>query len=215
MTTVTGKYLPWHFIGWVCSTVGLGLFSMLDAETTLGEWVGYEVIYGFGFGVLFTTFLPAILAALSDKDVAVATATWIFIRNLGAIWGIAIPAAIFNTHADQLASSISSEEIRSFLVSGGAYEHGTAAFVKSFKSDPTLHAAIVQLYTKSLSLVWKVSVVFGGLGFLLSFFVQQLELRKEMETEFGLADKSTEQAMSHPGHSNLVASGDRDVTVPR
>ncbi|KAF6825938.1 multidrug resistance protein fnx1 [Colletotrichum musicola] len=190
-TTVTGKYKLWHFVGWALTAVGLGLFALLDERSPLGWSVGFQVVFGFGFGVLFTTFLPALLASLSDADVAVATATWIFVRNLGSIWGIAIPAAVFNTRADQLAAVLPDAGLREMLVRGGAYEHATAAFVGLFRGVPKLYGMIVDLYASSLRLVWLVSIGFAALGFLLSFFVKGLELRKTNDTEFGL---STSQA---------------------
>ncbi|KAF6813796.1 major facilitator superfamily transporter [Colletotrichum plurivorum] len=186
-TTVTGKYRPWHFVGWALTAVGLGLFALLDERSPLGWSVGFQVVFGFGFGVLFTTFLPALLASLSDADVAVATATWIFVRNLGSIWGIAIPAAVFNTRADRLAAALPDAALREMLVRGGAYEHATAAFVGLFRDVPELYGMIVDLYASSLRLVWLVSMGFAVLGFLLSFLVKGLELRKTNDTEFGLS----------------------------
>ncbi|KAL0932247.1 major facilitator superfamily transporter [Colletotrichum truncatum] len=190
LTTVTGSYRPWHFVGWAITAVALGLFTLLDADSSLGYSVGFQVLFGFGFGVLFTTFLPALLAGLSDKDVAVATATWIFIRNLGSIWGIAIPAAVFNTRADQMAQVFPDESLRTLLLKGGAYEHATKAFLDLFRKTPEVYDVIVDLYVKSLKLVWQVAIGFAVLGFLLSFLVQNLELRKTNDTEFGLGPTS-------------------------
>lgn len=190
LTTATGKYLYWHWIGWALMSIGAGLFTLLDAQSTTGQWVGFQVVYGFGIGVIFTTQLPAILASLEENDVAIASATWIFIRNLGSIWGTAIPSAVFNTRADEIAAGLP-EQIRGLLIRGGAYEHATAAFVNNFKDTPALFNAIIDLYSRSLQLVWYVSIAFCVLGFFLSFLMESLELTTEHHTEWGLEDKDT------------------------
>ncbi|KAH8655371.1 major facilitator superfamily protein [Xylariales sp. PMI_506] len=189
LTTLIGKYLHWHFIGWTLMSVGAGLLTLLDAGSSMGYWVGFQVVLGFGIGVIFTTQLPAILASLAEGDVASASATWIFIRNLGSIWGMAIPAAVFNTHANELAAGLE-EDVRVLLINGGAYEHATKAFMDSFKQNPTLYSALLNMYTTSLKKVWQVSIAFCVLGFLLSFLMKNLELRKENNTEWGLEDKT-------------------------
>lgn len=185
LTTITGKYLHWHFIGWSFMSIGAGLFSILDAESSTGYWVGFQIVFGFGLGVTFTTQLPAILASLDESDAATASATWIFIRNLGSIWGMAIPAAIFNTHANEIAAGLA-DDVEKLLINGGAYEHATKAFVDSFAAYPALHSVVLNLYTTSLALVWHTAIAFCLLGFLLSFLMKNLELRKEHNTEWGL-----------------------------
>lgn len=190
LTSTTGKYLHWHYIGWALTTVSAGLFTLMNDSSPAGYWVGFQILFGAGFGVVFTTQLPALLAALDEKDVAVASATWIFIRNLGAIWGMAVPSSVFNTHADSFAKSrIADDSVRVLLVNGGAYEHATSAFVASFKENPELHRLVLDLYASSLRVVWLALVGFSGLGFLLCFFIKPLELRTELNTEYGLEAK--------------------------
>jgi MFS family permease len=198
LTTATGKYIYWHWIGWALMSIGAGLFTLLDAQSSTGHWVGFQIVFGFGIGVIFTTQLPAILASLEESDVAIASATWIFIRNLGSIWGTAIPSAVFNTRANELAARLP-EHVRSLLIRGGAYEHATAAFVNSFKENPTLFDAVVNLYSSSLQLVWQVSIAFCVLGFFLSFAMKGLELTTEHHTEWGLESAEKGRANDNTG----------------
>jgi hypothetical protein len=147
---------------------------------------------------VFTSCLPPILASLPDWDVATATGTWTFIRNFGSIWGIAIPAAVFNTRANHLASHISDPSVRALLVNGGAYEHATKTFMNTLSSDPVVKSAVLRLYVDSLKIVLQVSIAFAGLGFLISFFVPSITLREELNTEYGLADPSSEKKTEVP-----------------
>ncbi|KAH7305290.1 major facilitator superfamily transporter [Stachybotrys elegans] len=191
LTTLTGKYLHWHIGGWLLMSVGVGLFSILDDQSSTGHWMGFQIIFGVGMGTIFTTQLPAILASLQERDVAIASATWIFIRNLGSIWGTAISAAVFNTRADELAAGLVGP-VRDFLVRGGAYEHATEAFLNMFRDQPQLYEAILHLYSSSLQLVWQVSIGFCVLGFLFSLLIKNLELTQEHHTDWGLEEASKE-----------------------
>lgn len=76
------------------------------------------------------------------------------------------------------------------LLSGGqAYEHATSSFLGSFDNRPVLRDRIVSVYADSLKLMWEVAVAMSGLGFSLVFVEKQVELRTNMETEFGLQEK--------------------------
>ncbi|KAM5344957.1 hypothetical protein ACJ41O_010819 [Fusarium nematophilum] len=199
--TQTGKYRLWHFSGFVLMSIACGLFTLLDEQSSMGRWVGFQILFGFGTGVVFTSTLPPILASLPDSDVAVATGAWTFIRNFGSIWGVAIPAAVFNNHVNHAAPRISDEGVRALLVDGGAYEHATQYFLRSLDPYPELKAEVVQTYLNGLKVVWQVSIAFCLLGFLLCFFVRSLTLRDELNTEYGLQEKtgSTEMGSTEEG----------------
>ncbi|KAJ5971598.1 MFS general substrate transporter [Penicillium vulpinum] len=191
MITKTGKYRVWHFSGFLLMTLGCGLFTLLDENSSTGRWTGFQILFGVGTGVVFTSVLPPILACLDESDVATATATWTFLRNFGSIWGTAIPAAVFNTRANDMLSSIANKQAQALLVNGGAYEHATKAFMETFRGDPSLLAAIKHLYVVSLKEVWQVSIAFSGVGFLLAFLVRSYTLRDQLNTEYGLNTEKT------------------------
>ncbi|KAI8716446.1 hypothetical protein NCS52_00938500 [Fusarium sp. LHS14.1] len=194
--TKTGKYRIWHFVGFALMSISCGLFTLLDDKSSIGRWVGFQLLFGFGTGFVFTSCLPPILASLPDSDVATATGAWTFLRNFGSIWGIAIPAAAFNTRVNSSLDKVSDGSVRAMLVNGGAYEHATKTFVQAFNNTPRLKAEIVQVYMDGLKLVWQVSIAFSVLGFVLAFLVKSLTLRDELNTEYGLEEKETTKEKS-------------------
>lgn len=186
LLTKFGKYKQLHLIGFAVCTIGLGLFTLLDASSTTAEWVIFQMITGGGSGFVLNTLLPACQAGLMESDQAAATATWSFVRSFGSIWGVAIPAAIFNTKFGQLSYRIGDPSARALLSKGHAYQYASAAFVNSFQ-EPT-RSQIVGVYINSLKLVWQISIVFSGVAFLFVFLERQIVLRTELDTEFGLAN---------------------------
>lgn len=47
-----GRYKPSILVGWVLLMVGCGILSLLRADDTIAQWVGYQFIVAAGVGVL-------------------------------------------------------------------------------------------------------------------------------------------------------------------
>lgn len=45
-----GYYLPWSIVSAVLTSVGCGLISTWSPTTSIGEWIGYQIILGVGRG---------------------------------------------------------------------------------------------------------------------------------------------------------------------
>src|SRR5437868_4949591 len=90
--TRTGKYKLLHLVGTVLMAAGLAGFTALDPSSSTARWVCLQLIASLGNGILATSLLPAVQAALTDEDNAVSTSIWAYIRSYGAIWGVTIPA---------------------------------------------------------------------------------------------------------------------------
>lgn len=202
-----GRYKPFHIAGFSVITLGLGLFCLLDRKSSMAAWVmvraptsspfprkhqtnphvqvQFTVAVGSGFSL--STLLPAVQAKLSDADTAAATATWAFVRQFGVVWGVSVPAAIFNSRVETLLPRISSLTVRQALDHGAAYDHGTKAYIGQFQ-DP-LRSEIVGVYEDSLQLVWIFATAMAGLGFLLVFLEEEVSLRTENTGDFGMDKK--------------------------
>lgn len=185
--TKFGRYKQLHFFGFALMAVGLGLFSILDANSPTVEWVLFQVLGGGGSGMILNTLLPAFQAGLAESDQAAATASWAFIRSFGNVWGVAIPAAIFNNRFENLSYRISDPSVRNSLTAGRAYESATSVFVNSFHG--ALRQEIISVYSDALKLVWEIAIVFAGIAFFLVFLEKEIKLRTELDTEFGLVEK--------------------------
>jgi len=202
LLTKFGRYKPLHLFGFAVSTVGLGLFTLFDANTSMAAWVIFQIVGGAGSGFILNTLLPACQAGLLESDQAAATATWSFIRSFGSIWGVAIPAAIFNNRFEKLSYRISDPAVRDLLSAGHAYQYASASFVNSYPS--VVREQIIGVYVDSLRLVWQVSIVFSGVAFLLVFLEKEITLRTELDTEFGIAEKKKRESLeSGDGPSNM------------
>ncbi|RAK98718.1 uncharacterized protein BO80DRAFT_495292 [Aspergillus ibericus CBS 121593] len=109
------RYRPFHFTGFAFLILACGLLTLLDASSSEGDWVGFQILGAAGVGTLLTTTLPALQAPLSEADVAVATATWAQVNHL-------------------ITSRLSDDpELQARLANGGAYELATKEFITSLR----------------------------------------------------------------------------------
>ncbi|RYP05315.1 hypothetical protein DL764_003913 [Monosporascus ibericus] len=193
LMTKLGLYKPIHYVSWAVTLVGLGLFTLLDRDSSTGDWVGFQIVYSMGAGMLIPTLLPALLAPLSESDTALATATWSFVRSFGMTWGTAIPAAIFNTRSDELAPKLIHDATLRAEISGGqAYEHATAAFLGTL--SPASLVEVTQVFAQSLRRTWLVSLAFAVIGFLSVNLEKEVPMRSELETDYGMEEKQKPKA---------------------
>ncbi len=193
-----GRYRPVHNAGFALLVISFGLFGLLDQNTSTGAWVGYQIIGAAGAGLIIATLLPAVMAPLSESDTALATSTWAFLRSFGLIWGTAIPAAIFNSRFDELATAVITDPvIRAQLVNGQAYGHATADFLNTLSAST--RGQFIAVLTESLRRTWQVGIGFAALGFLLVFLEKECPLRQELETEFGMEKEENKKGTLEGG----------------
>lgn len=179
-----GKFKPIHFAGFSIATLGLGLFSLQKQDTHIAAWIIFQCICALGVGMVLDTLLPAFQAPVAEEDQAAATATWSFVRAFGSIWGVAIPAAVFNSYVDKMVSTVSDPAVQEQLASGGAYQRASATFVSQFPLETQNEVRAV--YRVALQRVFQVSVAFSGLAVLLALLEREVALRKKLETQYGL-----------------------------
>ncbi|KAI0832166.1 putative multidrug resistance protein fnx1 [Hypoxylon sp. FL0890] len=206
-----GRYRPLLMVGFAFIPISIGLLTRLNETTTTGYWAGIQIIGSVGYGIITPVTLPTILTPLAESDVAVGTATWAFMRGFGTIWGAAVPLAVFNSKAAELASArlSNNEGVRAALSNGGAYSLAAGGSLNSalnLDSDPALAAVVKGIYVDSLKLSWQVALAFALIGFLLTFVVKELHMRGELETEFGLTETPPNKADEATGEASTQES---------
>ncbi|KAF2122852.1 major facilitator superfamily domain-containing protein [Lophiotrema nucula] len=188
----TGKFKPLHWSGFALSAIGSGVLSLLDETSSKAKWVCFQILVAGGTGIVMTALLPSTLAALPEKDVATATATYSFVRSFGFVWGVTLPSLIFNGQFDSRLGQISDVAVRDQLKNGAAYGYASGGYVNKLP-DETRHE-VVRIYVHALRAVWIAAAAFAAFSFLLVFAEKHVELRKELNTEYGLDDDGKKQS---------------------
>lgn len=209
--TKLGRYRPLLMVGFALFPIAIGLFTRLDENSSKGYWAGTQIIGAVAIGIITPVTLPTILTPLAETDVAVATATWAFMRGFGTIWGASVPFAVFNSRADSLVASRlhDNESVRVLLANGGAYTLAAGGSIYSslgLDDNPGLKAVVRGIYVDSLKLCWQVGLAFALFGFLLTFVAKELSMRTELETEFGMTKESEKKSDSELGTRSSVTT---------
>jgi hypothetical protein len=149
-----GLYIPLHYCGFAFLAIGAGLFSTLSATSSRASWIGYQILPSSGAGLIFTASLPSTLAALKETDVAVATATYSFVRSFGFVWGVTIAGVAFNDRINSNLGLIQDESVRALLKNGAPYKFAADGAGMRGIADQAVRMQVVDVYTKALRIVW-------------------------------------------------------------
>ncbi|KAJ9612207.1 hypothetical protein H2200_003804 [Cladophialophora chaetospira] len=211
-----GRYIELIWVGVILLTLGNGLYIYLTATTPIGTIVAFEIVSGLGVGLLFDPPYIALQALVSQDDIATATATLGFMRNIGVSLSIVIGGVIFqNGMSLQIptlrASGLPNDLVHTLSGPNAATNINLIATI----SDQTQKLAVKQAFAWSLRNLWILCTCMAALGLLAAALVTQKELSSEhTETRTGIKkEKEKESAAivpeAHTAQSALV----RDVDV--
>ncbi|KAL4957820.1 major facilitator superfamily domain-containing protein [Aspergillus filifer] len=191
----TGRYRGAIWTGMVCVTVGTGLFIDYSTSTGLGKIIGYQIIAGFGCGLLFFPPLLALQSNIPVGDTATATATFGFVRNVAMALSVVLGGVVF-----QNSISLKKSTLVDAGVEGGMLERFTgpeaAANVLSVKqiSDAVQRMAVESAFAWSIRNIWILYTALAGVGLLGSIFIQRRQMSREhVETKTGLKERGREK----------------------
>jgi EmrB/QacA subfamily drug resistance transporter len=169
----TGRYRFFPIVGTALMTIGLFLLHLMGVGTPTFEDAAFMLILGLGLGSVMQVLVIIVQNGVPHSELGVATSGNTFFRSIGGSFGTAIFGAIFsNVLVGNLASHL----------------HGVALPANFTSSDVTpallglLPAAVrhgvVLGYAESIQTVFLVAAPIAALGFLATWLIPQVELRK-------------------------------------
>jgi uncharacterized membrane protein len=126
------------------------------------------------------------LTTVQKRDIATATATFGFTRNLGSAISVVVGSVIFNnvmkSKQPELAATMGEETASRF---GGGSAGANVGLIQSLPDEQK--AVARKAFSDSLSSMWILYVVFAFIGLLLSLLITRNKLDKQHEeTKTGL-----------------------------
>ncbi|KAH6666345.1 major facilitator superfamily-domain-containing protein [Halenospora varia] len=216
MMSKFGKYKPIHLVGFGFTAIACGLLSILDVGSPTVEWVFFQLILAIGAGFTMISILPVIQASLPESYVATATSTFAFVRNFGFVWGITIPSVIFNAQINRNLHWVNDDNVRLQLTNGGAYGYAGTGAIGRLPND--VKAEVQDVYSSAMKAMWQAAAAMAALGFFLVFAEQNLELKMDMETDFGMAEPTSspdDQEKAEPSPSKENDTKAKELTVAK
>jgi hypothetical protein len=190
--TKTGDFRVVTWVGWIFSTLGLGAMILLDADTSVAQWLFITLTTGVGLGLLYTSLAIINQAATSDKNMTFAISLFIFARCMGQCLGVAISGTIFQNQMRQ--NLLSTSTLADQAVEYSRDASSIVAALRSMPNDQT-KTDLIEAYTDSLKIVWAVFCALSGVLTIASFFVKHVSLDREHQTKQGLesSDKTEKE----------------------
>jgi len=192
----TGKYLPPIWFGMTVLTLGMGLFIDLGVNRSWAKIVLIQIVAGIGVGPNFQSPLLAIQSNIAPQDIATATATFGFVRNLSTSISVVLGSVVFQNEMNKKSARLIASlgpEIASRLSGGSA-----GANVDIVRGLPAVQRVVArQAFYESLQTMWILYVCFAAFGMIISIFVGNHVLNKEHQvTKTGLeAEEANRKAM--------------------
>lgn len=161
--SATGVVTPILVLSGFIATVAAGLLYTLDIDTSTGEWVGYQILAGFGYGMGLQ--IPIIIGQtrVPQPDMALATSIVLFFQTMGGSMLVSAAetgfASTMRSKVAEVAPSIPAE-----LVMGTGATDLRTTF--GDQAGPILVA-----YMSGLKTVFAVTIASRGLATLLSFLL--------------------------------------------
>lgn len=217
----TGKYKPPIIAGFALTTLGYGLFLDLEPRANWAKIVLFQIIVGLGLGPNFQSPLIALHSTVQPRDVASATGTYMFVRQLSTSISIVVGGVIFNNAMNAQLPRLQREvgtEVASLLNGKNA----AASVAQVAALDEPARSVAQQAYWNALRTMYIFYVAFAGLGFLISFFVGGQTLSKQhTEHKTGLqtvkkekqevGDEETAAAAVDPSAASVGTAKERGV----
>jgi hypothetical protein len=123
--TATGLFAPFMIAGSAITTISVGLFYTLTPHSSNGQWIGFQVLAGFGIGLCNQIPVMAAQALAKNEDIATVTAVLMFFQTLGGtIWVSAAQAGFSNRLVQALEEKITGIDVARVVAVGTTeYRH--------------------------------------------------------------------------------------------
>ena len=170
----TGRYLEFIWAGVVLQTIGNGLYINFRPSSSSVFITASEIVAALGAGLLFQPPLIAIQAHVAPENMATATSTLGFSRNIATCLAIVIGSVVFNAGMDDQTPALNNIGLPSDVaqaVSG----HSAAANVMVIETIADQHQKLFvqSAFAASLKNVWIMCTCMCACSILASVFIRR------------------------------------------
>ena len=211
-----GRYIELIWVGVTLLTIGNGLYIHLNATSTIGSIIAFEIVAGLGAGLLFDPPLIALQALVSQDDTATATATLGFVRNVGISLSIVSGGVIFQNGMQLQRANLRDHGLPTDMVKNlSGADAATNINLIATISNQAQKLAVKQAFAWSLRNFWIMCTCMAACGLLAAGLVTTKELAKEhTETQTGIGRKTEIVAIMHDGQEAArIAAYREEVSV--
>ncbi|PNP84376.1 hypothetical protein FNYG_02005 [Fusarium nygamai] len=190
LTSRIGYYMPFLIAGICISSIGAGLFTILGTNASEGQWIGYQIVYGFGLGACSQAPNMAAQTVLPRNQVSIGASLVIFAQTLSGAIFVSVGTNVLDGElAKRLSAftSVTPQQIESA---------GLTGLLKTIPEK--FHKETLTAYNDSLHVCFRVALIMACLAILGALAMEWASVKKEKkevvettkESEFEVEEKS-------------------------
>ncbi|KAK2036558.1 major facilitator superfamily transporter [Colletotrichum somersetense] len=190
-----GHYVPFMWLGSAVFVAGCALLQRLDGGSSVGEWLGFQVLSGAGIGLAEQVPFIAVQVVLPDDDMPTACALVVFHRLLGGAVGLSIASNLFSQELSRRLAAAPAG------VDAGAVRYAGASDLES--AVPAADLPLVRgAFGHAVSKAFILPIAVAGISLLLSFGMQRRWIPDD-RVQPAQAEEATTIPLETPGASSL------------
>ncbi|PMD19338.1 MFS general substrate transporter, partial [Hyaloscypha hepaticicola] len=183
VTTRIGRFRWAIWSGWVITTAGCGLFTLLDLHTKTAVWTGVFIVFGVGSGMLLSSINFGIQAISKSEDCGRAACMYSFVRSMGMSIGVAVGSTVFQ---NVMSSKLTSLGLPTSIAHAS---EGFVAVMKTMAADDPVRVGALEAYVHGFHGVFIIMACVSGSALCASLFVKAFSMDKSLESDFKLQAK--------------------------
>ncbi|KAJ3995103.1 MFS general substrate transporter [Lentinula boryana] len=166
----TGYYYYLLWIGATFYTVGSGLLSTLNVNSSTAQWLSFEIITGLGRGSGQIPFV-AVQVVLTAEEVPIGSSLVMLSTSLGGAVALSISQSIFNNDLQREVSKYAPTIDPDTVLNAGATQ-----FSGIVPADAL--GGVLKAYSKAIDTVLIPPIAFAGLSLIIALGIERLNLKE-------------------------------------
>lgn len=210
----TGRYLEPIWLGFILMTIGYALFTNLGPRANWAKIIIYQIIAGLGVGPNFQAPLIALQSTIQPSDIATATSTFGFIRQLSTAMSVVLGGVVFSNELARqgpaLATVLPADVVENLSASSSG---SNTQFLRAL--PPAQKAVVNVAYVAALRKMWIFYTAVGAVGILVGLLIRKRVLSKTHQTtKTGLAEQERARVERMEKRRRKSSGGMKDVEAP-
>ncbi len=166
-----GYYVPHLILGPIIVAVGTGLITTFSAETSKGQWIGYQILCGIGFGIGAQQTNVAAQTVLPKKEIAIGSSLMMFASQISGAIFVPVGNAVFTNAFLKRLNGIPGVD-GNLVANTGATEIRTVV-------SPQVLDAVLEAYDKALTKVFLVAAIMAAVAVLPALCMEWKSVKKD------------------------------------
>lgn len=200
LTSKVGYYKPFLILGVLLAAIGAGLLTTLGINTSTSQWIGFQILYGFGFGFAGQAPNMAAQTVLPREDVPIGISLMLFGQQLfGAIFICVSQNVLDNQLANRLAGLPG-------ITPAMIPVTGATDLLKLI--PPKYRIAALEAYNSSLRVCFQVGLIMACLGILGGLTMEWRSVKKNLPLKASGGLQAAEEGKSETNDMGEKALAD-------